>query len=144
MAVKHVAVMVVLALLLCGCDLVGGSATGGNGGYLLEAEEGPSVGPMFVRYEPAEPAGNLEGYMYFAHPGSNPSGVYLQTERVTGSVDGDSVVFRLESNPDAEYVGTVEGDTMTLRNGLASWEGESATLEDFGAAAEELATDSGN
>lgn len=133
------AVVGVLVVLLYGCGLLGFPADDGEG-YLLRSEEGgPGVGTLFVTYGPGEQAGTVAGYMHFAYPAENPEGSYLETQRVTGSVDGTRVLFQLEANPQAEYVGTVEGGTMELRSGLVSWEGEAATFGDFGEAAEEVA-----
>jgi hypothetical protein len=122
-------------------------ATEGVEGYLLRSEEeGARVGVLFVRYKPTQPAGSITGYMYFVGPAENPEGAYLETERITGSVEGPRIVIQLESNPQAEYVGTVEDHTMELRNGLVQWTGEAATYEDLGEAAEEMerAAEEGN
>lgn len=127
----------VLAVLLCSCGLL--PPEEGTEGYLLRSEEeGPGAGTLFVRYENGTQPGTLTGYMYFAYPAENPEGAYLETQRITGSVDGPRVLLQLEGNPQAEYVGTVEEGSMELQNGLASWEGEIATFEDFGEAAEEM------
>ena len=109
-------------------------------GYLLRSEDGgPGVGTLYVTYTPGEQAGTITGYIHTAYPAENPEGAYLQTERVTGSVDGTRVFFQLEGNPQAEYVGTVDGDAMELRSELTSWEGEAATVGEFGEAAGEMA-----
>ncbi len=63
----------------------------------------------------------------------------MRTERITGAVDGPRILLQPGSDPQAEYVGTVEGDTMELENRLVPWEGQAATFEDFGEAAEEMA-----
>ncbi len=130
--------MAVLGFLLCGCDLVGSPTEEAAKGYLLQSED-DRVATLFVRYEPVDPGGSITGYMYSAYPAANPSGVYLETQRIMGSVDGDRVFIQLEQNPQSEYVGSVDGGTMELGSGTVSWEGESATLEDFGTAAEDLA-----
>ncbi len=93
---------------------------------------------LFVRYESFDPGGSITGYMYFAYPASNPSGAYLETQRISGSVNGDRVFLQLEGTQ-SEYMGSADRNTMELGSGTASLEGETATLEDFGAAAEDLA-----
>lgn len=130
--------MMVLISLLCGCGLAGSPTEEAAEGYLLRSED-EGVATLFVRYEPVDPGGSITGYMYSAYPAANPSGVYLETQRIMGSVDGDRVFIQLEQNPQSEYVGSVDGGTMELGSGTVSWEGETATLEDFGAAAEDLA-----
>src|SRR5215207_10983345 len=132
--------MVFLVLLCVGCSLIG---SGGDEdqfeGYLLRSEDdGPGVGTLYVRYKPDQQPDTIAGYIHFAYPAENPEGAFLSTERITGSVDGPRIFIQLESNPQAEYVGTVEDDTMELRNGLVEWTGEAATYQDFGEAAEEM------
>lgn len=133
------AVVAVLVVLLYGCGLLGPSEGDGEGYLLRSEEEGPGVGTLFVTYGPGGQPGTVTGYMHFAYPAENPEGAYLETQRMEGSVDGANIQIRLEANSQAEYVGTVEGGAMELRNGLASWEGEAATFGDFGEAAEEMA-----
>lgn len=133
------AVVCALALVLSGCGMLSFSS-GDDQGYLLRSEEGgPGAGALYVTYEPGGQTGTITGYLHFAYPAENPEGAYLETQRMEGSVDGANIQIRLEANSQAEYVGTVEGGAMELRNGLASWEGEAATFGDFGEAAEEMA-----
>jgi hypothetical protein len=136
----RVAVVVLLVLLLSGCGLVGGEEEDQFQGYVLRSkEEGPKVGTLFVRYKPTRSTGSVTGYIYFAYPAENPEGAFIQTERITGSVDGPRIFIQLESNSQAEYVGTVEEGKMELRQGLTEWTGGAATFQDFGEAAEDMA-----
>jgi hypothetical protein len=133
-------ILLVLTFLLCGCGLFSsGEEEDQFEGYLLRSEDdGPSVGVLYVRYKPGKQPDTLTGYIHFAYPAENPEGAFLSTERITGSVDGPRIFIQLETNPQAEYIGTVEGDKMELRNGLVEWTGEAATYQAFGEAAEEM------
>lgn len=130
--------VVLLGLLMCGCGALDAGSDGDEGYLLRSEEEGASVGVMYVRYNPAGPTGDIAGYMYLTYPGERPAGAYADTSKITGSVDGPSIVVQIEGDPQVEYVGTVEGDTMELRRGLVEWTGEAATYEDFGNAMAEM------
>ncbi len=130
----------IFGLFLHGC---GQAEEDQTSGYLLRSEQ-QGEGIQFLRYmpDPDHPEDTITGYMYIALPAANPSGVYLETWRITGSMDDSRILVQLDQNPEAAYTGTVEGDTIELVRGLSTWEGEAATLEDFGEAAEELARES--
>jgi len=62
----------------------------------------------------------------------------IRQEQFALGAAGDSICI--------DYSGKMEGDEMRLttnvRGIMTAWEGEDATLENFGAVAEELATES--
>ena len=141
--------VVVVVLLTCGCGVLDtGAESGQVEGYLLY-EDSPRVeGIAFVQFVPEE-NGQITGWMHTAYPASNPGlpSVTFNTDQVQGSVDGKNILVRLPTATSyVNYPGTIEGDEMrltrTVRGDLLTYEGEEATLEDFGAAAEELATES--
>lgn len=137
-SVTRYMVVVVFALLMCGCGVLDTSSDDDEGYLLRSEEEGPSVGVMYGKYKVGGQPNTMTGYMHTAYPSENPEGAYFFTTRITGSVDGSRIFIQLENNPQAEYVGSVEGDTMELRRGLAEWTGEAATYGDFGEAAAEM------
>jgi len=143
----------VLTFFSCGCGLVGSGVEEGDGnGYLLYEDAGDAnmvEGVVFIEFV-SEGDGQVSGSMQRATP-STPN-VYLSTSNIRGTVDGTDVFIEEEvpaqgGAPDefiyVSYTGTLEGDEMDLtreaQGVLISYEGEAATLEDFGAAAEELA-----
>lgn len=156
-------VVVVLAVLTCGCGVLDAGAEGGEvEGYLLHREamrDGPSEGYTFVQFVPDDSVGmegQITGRMHTAFESPTESGmpsVQLDSYNITGTVNDTDVMIEQQVSepgnvvgPMATYSGTVEGDDMRLTTNvqgiLTAWEGEEATLEDFGAAAEDLATES--
>lgn len=158
--------VVVLALLCTGCSLVNSPAEEETEGYLLRGVDEKTeedVGILFVQYtvDPASegermPGKQVIGRMYTASPEADaqPPGVSLSTSPIRGIVDGERILIQEELPSQTgdlqevfylDHQGTLENDTMELTRNtqgvLFSWEGEAATLEDFGAAAEELATE---
>lgn len=158
---RYMVVVVLLGVLTWGCGVLGVSTEGGGvDGYVLHREamqDGPSEGYMFVQFAPDESVGmegQITGRMHTAFASPTESGmpsVQLDSYNITGTVSDADVMLRQEQvAPGAvgdvitiDYSGTLEGDTMRLTTNvqgiLTAWEGEEATLEDFGAAAEELA-----
>ncbi len=152
----RVVVVSAFVFLLCGCGLIVGcglNASGGDG-YLLYEDAGDAnmvEGVIFVEFVP-EGDGQISGSMQWATP-STPN-VYLRTSDIRGTVNGTDVFIEEQvpapGAPDEfihiVYTGTLEGDEMDLtreaQGVLISYEGEAATLEDFGAATAELAAGS--
>lgn len=151
----------VLALVLWGCGSAGSGVDEGEvKGYLLHEDVGEAnmvEGVLFVQFVPDESAGGgrITGLMHTATPFGKPNmpSVFFRTANIQGTVDGSNV-FIEEENPGLQgapgivyidYHGTLEGDTMRLtreaQGVILSYEGEAATFEDFGAAAEELAAE---
>ncbi len=145
----------VLAFVSCGCGPMGSGVEEGDGnGYLLYEDAGDAnmvEGVIFVEFVPDDD-GQISGSMQRATP--TTSNVYLSTSEIRGTVDGTDVF--IEEGVPAQggapdefiyvgYTGTLEGDEMDLtreaQGVLISYEGKAATLEDFGAAAEELANE---
>lgn len=143
------------AFLLCGCGVLDAGTEGGGDGYLLYEDVGDAnavEGIVYVEFVD-KGDGQIEGSMQWATPGE--PNVYLRTAPITGTVDGTNIAIEEElpaqgGAPDefiyVEYQGTLEGDTMSLTRAtqgvIIKYEGDEATLEDFGAAAEELAMES--
>lgn len=141
-SVRRYLVVVVLALLTCGCGVL--DADEEINGYLLY-EDSPRVeGVYFVHF--VENDGELMGWMHTAYPASNPGlpSVYLNTDEIDGTVDDENILIRQIAGASyTDYQGTIEGGQMRLtknvRSDLLTYEGEEATFEDFGTAAQELA-----
>lgn len=143
-------VVVVLALLTCGCGALG-AGLGGGDGYLLYEDAGDAGAVQGVEFVD-KGDGRIGGSMQRATPGE--PNVNLSTTPITGTVDGTNIA--IEEGVQAEggapgklfwvqYQGTLEGGNMRLTKAgigmIFEYEGEEATLEDFGAAAQDLATE---
>lgn len=136
-------VVALFVLLSAGCSLTGEDNE--VSGYLLY-EDSPRVeGIAFVQFV-REEGDEITGWMHTAYPQSNPGlpSVTFNTDQIQGSVDGENILIRVPTATSyVNYPGTIEGDEMrltrTVQGDLLTYEGEEATLEDFGAAAQELA-----
>jgi hypothetical protein len=153
--------LAVVVVFTCACSLLdAGTDRGELDGYLLHRKamrHGPSEGYMFVQFVPDKSVGmkgQIIGRMHTAFPSPTDYGmpsVQLDSYNITGTVNDTDVMIEQQWSepgnvvgPMATYSGTIEDNEMRLTTNvqgiLTVWEGDKATLEDFGAAAEELAT----